>query len=328
VNFVQNHTLRLLVALLLAASFAVGWWSVLGMLAVRWTEPGGSHGGLVVLLAGALAWKERRALLESCSLPNWVGPGLMMLGVAIRVAGTWFAVEPLAFLSIVPALAGFCILMLGLRPERAAESSSQSATGDVPQRRNTLAVLALPLALVVLALPLPYGVESAVASWLQHASTSTAVFGLQLLGQPVFAVGNILQSGEVRVGVAEACSGLHLLSTQIILAMLLAFWIVRTPWQRAALVAGTPFVAVGTNAFRLAGMLLAHRHAAPASVAVIHDVLGWLMAPLALAAVSVEILLLRWIAREASPANGLAGGASKSTTVSAFVPGRSTWNAT
>lgn len=316
------------VALLLAASFAVGWWSVLGLLAVRWSEPGGSHGGLVVLLAAALAWKERRAVLESRPLSNGVGLGLTLLAVAIRVAGTWFAVEPLAFVSLIPALAGFGVLMLGLRPARPAESSSPSATGEVPQRRSTLAVVALPLAFVLLALPLPYAVEYAVASWLQQASTSTAVFGLQLLGQPVFAVGNILQSGEVRVGVAEACSGLHLLSTQIILAIFLAFWIVRSPWQRAALVAGAPFVAVGTNAFRLAGMLLVHRHAAPASVPVFHDVLGWLMAPLALAAVSLEILFLRWIAGEASPAIGNASGASKSTTVSAFVPGRSTWNAT
>jgi exosortase len=211
---------------------------------------------------------------------------------------------------------------------KAAGAAPQPATGHAGQRRNLLAVLALPVGLIFVALPLPYSVETEVTGWLQHVSTAAAVFVLQLLGQPVFAAGNVLQSGAVRVGVAEACSGLHLLSTQVVLAIVIAFWTVRPTWQRAVLVACSPLVAVATNAIRLAAMVIAHRHAASLSVALVHDILGWLMAPLALAAVGLEIQLLRWIAPEASPANGLAGGASNSATVSAFVSGRSTWNAT
>ncbi|MCC7419579.1 MAG: exosortase/archaeosortase family protein [Planctomycetaceae bacterium] len=322
------RTLRLLVALLVAASFAVGWWSALSSLVIRWSEPGASHGGLVVMLAAALAWKERRALVESRRMPAWVGPGLILLGAAIRVAGTWFAVEPLTFLSLVPALAGMTTLLLDLFTAGTADTSPPSTAPPPVQSRQRLAVLALPFALVVLALPLPFVVESEVTGWLQSVSTSVAVFGLQLLGQPVFAVGNVLQSGGVRVGVAEACSGLHLLSTQIVLAVALAFWTKRPAWQRAAIIGGSPLVAVATNAIRLAGLLLAHSHAAPASIPLIHDILGWLMAPLALAGVWLEIQLLRWIAPEASPANSLAGSASNPATVSAFVSGRSTWNAT
>lgn len=323
----NTRTPRFLAALL-AASFATGWWSVMARLADRWSEPDGSHGWLVAGLAAALAWRGRQEILDARRLPHRAGVGLILLGVAVRLTGTWFGIEPLMSLSIVPALAGVVSIALDLLKADAAVVATQPAKCPVEPRRNLPAVMALPFGLVVVALPLPWSVETEITGWLQHVSTSVAVFGLQVLGEPVFASGNVLQSGPVRVGVAEACSGLHLLSTQIVLTVVIAFWTARPRWQRAVLVACSPLVAVGTNAIRLAGMVLAHRHLATVSVAVVHDILGWLMAPLALAAVGLEIQLLRWIAPEASPANGLAGGASSSATVSAFVSGRSTWNAT
>lgn len=310
------HILRRLVALPLAASFAVAWWSPLRSVCVRWSEPTGSHGALVVLMAAALAWKDRRVLVEAHRPSAWIGVALILTAVALRIAGNFFSLEALTFGSLIPAIAGLCVAVFGSATERTPRA-----------HRSFLAALAPALGVLALSLPLPHFLETEATASLQRASTRAAVFALQTCGLPVFSVGNILQAGEVKVGVAEACSGLRLLTVQIVLTFLIAFWTARPAWQRVVLIASAPFIAIATNAARLAGTLLAHRHADPQSIPLIHDLLGWLTSPLALAAVALELAFLRRIAPEASLANGLAGDASKSVAASGFTPHRSTWNA-
>jgi exosortase len=242
-------------------------------LARRWSyDPQYSHGFLVPLFAAALLWSRRERLRAAGLRPSWHGLGLLALGGLLRLLGAWFYLEWLDAASLLPTLAGCCVLLLGWRGLSAAWPA---------------------IAFLGFMVPLPYKAQAALAGPLQHAATLGSTFALQTLGVPAVAEGNVILLDDIRLGVEDACSGLAMLVTFFALATAVAV-VVRKPWtDRVIVVASAVPIALLTNVVRITVSGVLHEKVGhDIARAVFHDWAGWFMMPLALGLLAAVPALL------------------------------------
>jgi exosortase len=260
--------------LLAGLSLALVWsyWPTLRGMADRWShDPQYSHGYLVPVFALVVLWLRGEGRPTSVAT-NWWGVPILAAGVLLRLAGARYYVEWLDAVSLLPTLAGACLLLAGW-----------------PALRWALPAIAF----LVFMIPFPYQVEVALAHPLQRLATAWSTYALQVLGLPALAEGNIIVIDEVRLGVLEACSGLGMLATFAALSTAVAL-VIRRRWpEKLAILASAVPVAVLANVARITLTGVLHRTAGSTLAnAVFHDLAGWLMMPLALGLLWLELMLL------------------------------------
>jgi exosortase/archaeosortase family protein len=95
------------------------------------------------------------------------------------------------------------------------------------------------------------------------------------------------------LGVAEACSGIRMLTTFFALAVGLALVVKRPIWQKCIIVLSAPMVAILANVLRITATALAYEFGNEKLADMIfHDLAGWLMMPAGLLMLWFEIFLL------------------------------------
>lgn len=261
-----------------AAVVALSWacWPTLCVLASRWhSDPQYSHGYLVPLFAIALLWLRREQVAWDTFRPAWWGLLLLAGGLGLHFAGTFFYFDWLAGFALLPCVAGLFVL----------------AGGRAGLRWCWPAV-----AFLLFMVPLPHQAEVALAQPLQRIATKTSTYALQTLGFAAFAEGNVIRMGQVRIGVVEACSGLSMMVIFFALATAVVL-LVRRPWyeKTVILVSAIP-IAVIANVIRITVTGVLHKTAGRELADIVfHDLAGWLMMPLALGLLWVELRLLRWV---------------------------------
>lgn len=248
----------------------------LAAMAERWrTDPQYSHGFLVPVFAAIVLWSRRGLLRDAHPTPNAWGLAVLLAGVGLRQFAVVVGYEPLDGLSLLPALAGL-VLLLG---------------GPVYLRWAWPA-----LAFLGFMLPLPHFAESALAQPLRRLATLASTYILQTLGVAAIAEGNVILIGEVRMGVAHACSGLGMLMTFFALSTALALIAPAPLIDRLVLVASAVPVAALANVVRITATGLAYACFGKESdvPSFVHTAAGWLMMPLALGLLWLE---MRYLAR-------------------------------
>jgi exosortase len=245
-----------------------------------WLKPEYSHGFLVPVFAGYLAWRWRAWAPQTIRWPDpW---GLLFIagagGLFVVSRLTNFAREWTQGFSFVLALCGVTLLLGG---------------------GKALRWLWPCLAFLLFMFPLPYWVESGLGWQLQRVAAVASEFVLQTIGYPTFRDGVVLHVKDHDLLVAEACSGLSMLLTFIALAVGVVLVIDRRwPDKVLILVSAIP-VAVLSNVVRivLTGVLY-NEGGKELGERVFHDFAGWLMMPFALLVLWLELKLLDWVLLE------------------------------
>jgi exosortase len=213
-----------LLLLLFWSTFRWLWWS--------WrTNEYYSHGPLVPLVAGYLAWR-RRPTGTPAPPSNW---GLLGLGTGLGgylVATVLRApfVSALAFIVVLGGLVGFLL-------------------GDEALRRWLF-----PLAYLGFAVPLPF--VDAVTVYMQSLTAQAATALVRVMGVPAVSEGGRITLTSCSLVVGAPCSGMRSLVALLAVAAVLAY-ILRGSWSRR----GTLFVlaaplAVAANVIRVVSLLL------------------------------------------------------------------------
>jgi exosortase len=262
---------------LLAAVLVWTYLPILEPMAHRWGHDSRySHGYLVPIFALFLLW-WRRELAPPGLGPNGWGLLLLLAGLAANAAGTYLYFDFLNALGMVVCLAGLTVLVAGWPGLRWAWAS---------------------LAFLMFMVPLPYAAETALAGPLQRVATFASTYALQTLGFAAFAEGNVIRMGQVRVGVVEACSGLSMLMIFFALCTAVAVLVRRPLLERLLIVASAVPIAVLANVTRITVTGVLHKLTSKELAdLVFHDLAGWLMMPLALAMLWVEMRLYSWVVR-------------------------------
>jgi exosortase len=262
----------------LAIAVALVWaaWPTLAILSDAWNHDARySHGWLVPVFAGYLLWARRGLLDKAEFAPSWWGLALLAAGLALRFAGTYLYFDWLAAMGVLPCLAGAAVLAAGW-----------------PALRWSWPAIAF-LAFMV---PLPFQVAQSLGHPLQRFATAAGTYLLQALGFVAVAEGNIIRMGDVSIGVVEACSGLSMLVIFFALSTAVVLLSRRSPLERALLFLSAVPIALVANLTRIVVTAVLHKTAGhELADLVFHDLAGWLMMPLGLGLLWVEMRALDWV---------------------------------
>jgi exosortase len=262
------------------AALVWAFWTTLLDLAQTWsTNPQYSHGFLVPVFAAFLLW-HRRDLLDASRLrPSWWGLLLIAGGLSLRLFATYKYFISLDAIALVPCLAGVVFLLGGWGAWRWAWPS---------------------VLFLVFMIPLPYSLATALSGPLQRLATITSTFVMQTFGMPALAEGNVILLEEHQIGVVEACSGLRMLVVFFALAAAVVLVISRPLLDRAVIIASAIPIAIVSNIIRITttGIMYEMGYGEWANH-FFHDIAGWLMMPLALMMLGIELKILGWLIIEA-----------------------------
>jgi exosortase len=280
----RHRTAGLLLATALVLLWAYA--PTLTAMGQRWSnDPKYSHGFLVPVFAAVVLWVRRPAHPDVALQPSWGGVPWLATAAVLRLGAAALYLEWLDALSLVPAMLGLCALLGG---------------------QPTLRWVWPAVVFLIFMVPAPYSVEVALAQPLQRVATSLATYFLQTAGLPAVAEGNVIWIDEVRLGVVEACSGLGMLITFFALSAAVALVLAHSWIERVVLFASAIPIAVLTNVVRitLTGILYVTAGGTAARV-VYHDLAGWLMMPLALGLLWLELKFLASLFLDPEPQNPL-----------------------
>lgn len=225
-------------------------------LARQWYEDPNAAYGIFVAIAAGVAIRRRWAHVADLRAAGSPRGAAAIAGAALLyIVGTLAADVFLIRLSLIGFVAAALWFICGTAYVRA---------------------LAVPLVLLLVAIPLPSAVVTEVTLPLQLAASKCAAALLGAIGIDVIRDGNVLTLNYITLEVAEACSGMRSLVT--LLALVAVYWgVTGAPVRRALLLAAaTVPVAIAGNGLRVAfTAVLASRLGEGAVGGIVHDATGF-----------------------------------------------------
>jgi len=258
-----------------------------------WSDENYSHGLLIPFIVVYILWQERACFDKARSNPAafWGATGvvLSLLALWVGVAGAELFVQRI---SLVLMITSVVIYFWGFR---------------------LLRLIAVPLSLLILSIPIPQIVFNRIAFPMQLFASRCAVGAMSFFNIPVLRQGNIIElmplgaSEPKRLAVVEACSGIRSLMTLVTLAVLYAYFTKPkvaqaeesqaevcdtddklkltghflksyTFWRALILVLAAVPIAILTNALRVSGTgVLAHYYGTRVADGFFHSFSGWVI---------------------------------------------------
>lgn len=249
------------------------YWATLMEVVERWAnDPQYSHGFLVPLFSAYLLWMRRDQLKMGDLRARWWGLGVVAGAVILRLASHFFYQPWLDTASLLVCLAGIAVAAGG---------------------RRALIWAGPSILFLVFMLPLPYRFQTMLGGSLQRIATLASAYVLQTLGVPAVTEGNVILLTDTRLGVVEACNGLSMLFTFFALATAVAILSHRSWPEKIAIFFSAVPIAILANVVRITVTgLLFEASQDDLARTVFHDLAGWLMMPLALGMLLVELFVL------------------------------------
>jgi exosortase len=217
----------------------------------------------------------RQALLKEGLRPSPWGFVVLVVGLAIRFAGTYTYFSWLSATSLLICLTGLVLLVGGAKALRWAWPA---------------------IAFLIFMIPMPFRVEVALAHPLQSVATVASTYTLQSLGFPAVAEGNVIRIGEVRLGIVEACSGLSMLQIFFALSTAVTLLMHGCFLEKMVIFLSAIPIALASNITRIVVTGIMHVYVGrELADLVFHDLAGWLMMPLALGMLWGLVKVLSWV---------------------------------
>lgn len=250
-----------------------------------WTDENYSHGLLIPFIIGFIVWQERKRFIENQSTRAlWVGAIFLSFSLLALWAGTAGAELFVQRASLLLMLAGIVIYFFGFR---------------------IIQVVAVPMLLLALAIPIPQIIFNKIAFPLQLFASKCAVAAMSFLDISVLRQGNVIELMPLgakepkRLAVVEACSGIRSLMTLVTLGVVYAyftrpkgsqlsrdgndesqnkFYATFGFWRSVILVVSAIPIAILTNAARVSGTgVLAHYYGTKVADGFFHSFSGWVI---------------------------------------------------
>lgn len=262
----------ILLVISIALAFAV-FQEALIELVRRWnTQEEYSHGYFIPVIAMWLAWTRRDALLASIGRPSWTGPALILLAAAMHIVGE---LSSLYFLSQV----GFVFVLLGIALGIGGYS--------------LVKVAFIPIVFLLFAIPLPYFIDTVLSWRLQLISSELGVFFIRALQVPVYLEGNVIDLGQYKLQIVEACSGLRYLYPLMSLGFLAAYLFQAQLWKRAIVFLSTIPITIVMNSLRIGLVgILVDQWGPQSADGLLHFFEGWIIFIACAGLLAAEIFML------------------------------------
>jgi len=237
-----------------------------------------SHSYFIPIISLYLIWINREAVRASFGGPSLSSVFIFAGAIGLLLLGQLTSIFLFQHLGLVVAIAG---LIAGI--------------GGLSLLRTTAA----PVAFLFFAVPPPYWVITVLSWKFQQMSSFLGVQAVEAMGIPVHLSGNIIDLGDYKLQVAEACSGLRYLFPFLSLGVMSAYMYSGALWQRLLIVAATVPITIAMNSMRIAvTAALVDAYGTEHAEGALHFFEGWVVFVFCLIALFALITLL---ARISSP---------------------------
>ena len=220
------------------------------------TNPNFSHGYFIPFISAAMIYSRRAQIRNIPIAPSSWGVALLVMGLLqyfIAFVGSEYFLQR----------SSMSVVLLGLALFVGGKSMSKK--------------LLYPICYLLLMIPIPAVIWSAVAFPMQLVASALSENMVQLLGVPIFREGNILHLSETTLEVVDACSGLRSLTTMIALSLALIYFSGLTLVRRGVVFLAAFPIAIFINIFRLTvTALMASKYGEEVAQGFLHDFSGWL----------------------------------------------------
>lgn len=247
----------------------------LNWLVNRWNSEEYSYGYLVPFVSAYLIWNKYDRLLIPPIRHRWIGFVLVIIGLFLLILSKYGSILALFGFAFLTLVAGVLISVLGVRRFR---------------------VILPEYALLFFAIPLPGFVFNNLSAELQLISSQIGVWFIRLFDISVFLEGNVIDLGEMKLQVVEACSGLRYLFPLMTIAYMVALFYRAPFWQRALIFASSVPITVLMNSIRIGVIgILVERWGSSMAEGFIHSFQGWAVFMSAFTALLLEIGIMTMI---------------------------------
>jgi exosortase len=261
----------------------LAYFDMLALTSRVWREGLYSHGWIVPLIAIGLLVLRWKPFGPVPTVERWMGVALLVFGLLMRIVAasnlltSVLGQYPLDRLSFLPAIFGAFMIVGGLNIIRAVWPA---------------------LGFLVFMFPLPTKLETTVLLRLQTLAAVCSTLVLQTLGVPALRESRVIKISGIELAVADACAGLRMLTIFGALAVAMVFLIERPWWDKLIILLSAVPIAVVVNIIRITITGLTYYWTggeSPLIKVIAHDGAGWLMMPLALGFLWLELQLLERI---------------------------------
>jgi exosortase len=236
-----------------------------------------SHSVLLLPIIGYLVWVRRGRLAETERRPSTFGLAIVVASLVVLLVGTAGVEFFLMRTSAIGVIVGSIVFLAGWQ---------------------WLRILAFPILLSLLVIPLPPVLFNQITFPLQVLATKFGVFILQAFQIPVLREGNVIWLSHTTLEVTEACSGIRSLLSLFSLAVLYAYFTENNTLVRVVTTLASIPIAVLANGLRIAGTGLAAQYIGPdAATGFFHAFQGWAMFLVSLGMLMAVTTVVRRVTR-------------------------------
>ncbi len=247
----------------------------------QWSRDEYSHGYLLPLVAGYFIWQKKNELLKIPFEISWLGVtlfGLGLFGFLLGELGTMFTIIQYSFLL---ALGGLLLAIMGWPAFR---------------------IILVPYFILFFTVPLPNFLYNNLSAFLQLISSELGVWVIRLFGVSVYLEGNVIDLGEFKLQVVEACSGLRYLFPLMSLGFIAAYLYKDALWKKGVVFLSTIPITVFMNSFRIGVIgVMVEFWGQDMAEGFLHDFEGWFVFMACTVVLVLEMWLLSKIGRESVP---------------------------
>ena len=118
---------------------------------------------------------------------------------------------------------------------------------------------------------------------------------LELFGVSAVKSGNVLVINGEQVAVGEACNGMRMVFALTLVVYAFVFGTPLKASMRLLLISLSPLIALACNVVRLVPTSLLYGYTTIERAQAFHDIAGWVMLPVALAALGLVLRTMRWL---------------------------------
>jgi exosortase len=262
---------------LLIVSFIILYGKIMAKLFYDWSiDNNYSHGYLIIPLSLYFIYERRLKLLSLPKSPSNSGLILILISLALLIAGVLGSELFISRISILGIIAGGILFIWGM---------------------NYLKMLLFPIAFLILMIPIPAIIFNQISFPLQLLASKFAEFVLAACRIPVLREGNIIHLSNTSLEVVEACSGIRSIISLLTLGIVYGYFMDRRAWYRILLCVMTIPIAIFANGIRVAGTGIAtHFYGVRAAEGFFHTFSGWIIFLTAFIMLFLLHSTLRWIA--------------------------------
>lgn len=272
-----NYTLWAIFAACIGLLFVV-FWDGLTLMARWWEREEYSHGYMIPLVAAFLVYQRLNELPGAVQRGAWFGVGALVTGLAGYFLGELSAIYTVIQYAFLLSLLGVVLSCWGW---------------------GGIRVTWVAFVYLIFMIPLPNFIYNNLSSELQLWSSEIGVAVIRLFGISVYLEGNVIDLGNYKLQVVEACSGLRYLFPLMSFGFLIAY-LYRGPfWQRAVLFLSTIPITVLMNSFRIGVIgVTVDRWGIEMAEGFLHDFEGWVVFMACLAVLLLEIAVFHFATRQ------------------------------